>query len=52
MYSDHAIFESGRMARRRSRNILHDVISVHASCARRFGGLIISHKARTKIIIP
>jgi hypothetical protein len=43
---------SGRMARRRSRNILHDVISAHASCLRRFTGLIISYGAGTKMIIP
>jgi hypothetical protein len=36
LYSDHTIFLGGRMARRKSRNILHDLISAPASCSRRF----------------
>jgi hypothetical protein len=36
LYLDHTIFLCGRMARRKSRNILHDVVSALASCLRIF----------------
>jgi hypothetical protein len=36
LYSDHTIFLGGRMAGRKSGNILHDVVSAPASCLRIF----------------
>jgi len=36
LYSDHTIFLGGTMARRKSRNILYDVVSALVSCSRRF----------------